>query len=84
MPQNPFRLVPDQLSHDTVETLRTLLKQAEDGLIIGVAFAVMYRGRFFVASTTGECFRNPIWSIGMVGLLDQKLRRLAEVGQEDM
>lgn len=69
----PFRLVPDALSHDTVEALRELLKQAEDGRVVGIAFAAMYRSRQFITNTAGECHRNPVFTRGIVAVLDDCL-----------
>jgi hypothetical protein len=78
-----FTLVPDSISHDTVEALRVLHEQATEGKIVGVAFTAMYRGRYFIANSTGECYRNPIFSAGMVWMLLDKLRHLARHGTED-
>lgn len=68
-----YRLTPDTISHDTVEALRTLLADAERGYIIGVAFAVMYKGRDFVVDTAGEAHRSPTFARGMVAALDDHL-----------
>lgn len=69
----PFRLVPDQLSHDTVEALHELLERAKAGEIVGIAFAAMYRRRQFITNTAGECHRNPVFARGMVAALDDEL-----------
>ncbi len=69
----PFRLVPDKISTDTVGALQYLLRLAESGEIIGMAFVAMSRKRTFVANTTGEAHRNPVFARGMVAYLDDKL-----------
>lgn len=70
----PFVLVHNNLSHDTVDVLQTLLNGAEEGRIIGVAFCVMYKQREFAVDTTGEAYRNPTFTRGMLACLDDKLR----------
>lgn len=74
----PFRLVPDQISPDTVEALRELLAHAESGRIIGMAFVAMYRGRRFIANASGEARRSPVFTRGMVAVLDDHLSRQAD------
>lgn len=70
----PFRLVPAAVSHDTVKALSELLEEAENGHVIGVAFCAMYKKREFIVDTTGEAFRNPVFTRGMLACLDDKLR----------
>lgn len=69
----PFRLVPDALSHDTVELLEQLLDEARRGRILGLAFVAMYKRREFIANTAGEAYRNPVFARGMVAALDDHL-----------
>lgn len=70
----PFRLVPDTISHDTVEALQTLLDDARRGQIIGVAFCAMYKRREFIVNTAGEAHRNPTFTRGMVACLNDTLK----------
>lgn len=79
----PFRLVPREISHDTLEALRVLYEQAKDGEIMGMTLGVMYRDRFFATGVTGESHRNPTFSIGIVHHLLAKLVRLAEAIDQD-
>jgi len=65
----PFRLVSDRFSTDTVEALTELLRFAEAGELVGVAFAAMFKRRQFVTDTAGECHRNPVFTRGMVAAL---------------
>lgn len=69
----PFGLVQDTISHDTVEALRTLLQEAERGEVIGVAMAVMYKGRDYITTSVGEAYRSPTFARGMVQALDDHL-----------
>lgn len=72
----PFGLVPDSISRDTTEALRELLNSAERGEIIGVAYAVMYRGRDYIVNTAGEAHRSPTFARGMVQALDDHLMQM--------
>lgn len=68
-------LVPisDQVSHDTVTCLETLLRHARAGEVIGIAFAVALKRRAYITDTAGECHRNPTFAHGMVAALDDHL-----------
>lgn len=69
----PFRLVPDDVSHDTIEATRYLANAAQRGEVIGIAFAVALKGRKFWVNSAGECYRNPTFARGMVAALDDEL-----------
>lgn len=69
----PFLLIPDTVSHDTVECLRVLLDQARRGQVIGIAYAVMLKKRAYITNTAGEAHRNPTFSRGMIATLDDQL-----------
>jgi hypothetical protein len=69
----PFKLVADGFSGDTVKALEDLLRQARMGEIIGVAFVAMYARREYAASATGEARRNPTFTRGMLAALDDLL-----------
>jgi len=68
-----YRLVPDTISDDTIEALRQLLKDAESGQIIGIAFVAMHRKRIYIANSAGEAKRNPTFTRGMLAALDDQL-----------
>lgn len=58
----PFQLVQlrsRRVSHDTVTCLRTLLRRAESGEIIGFTAAVMEEDRKYFLSSCGEAHHNP-------------------------
>jgi hypothetical protein len=65
----PFTLIPDSISHDTVEALEILLKDARAGRMIGLTFTAMYKHRNYVVNSAGEAYRNPTFALGMVVVL---------------
>lgn len=72
----PFTLAPDSISHDTIEALKVLLEDAKKGEVIGLAFAVMYKGRDYIVNTAGEAHRSPTFTRGMVQALDDHLMHM--------
>ena len=74
-----YRLVPDELSTDTVECLAALLEEAKRGKVIGIAFAAMFRGKRFIVNSAGEAFRSPVFARGMVAALDDDLREKSRI-----
>ena len=70
----PLGLVPDDSPHDVREVLAELLADADDGQIYGIAFVAMYKGRRVIADAAGECKKNPIYSRGLVAVLDDYFR----------
>lgn len=76
----PFVLVPPHISHDTIEVLEELLRDAKNGTLIGIAFAVMYKHRKYCVDATGETRRNPTWTRGMLLDLDDALSTLSKAG----
>jgi hypothetical protein len=68
-----FTLAPDSISHGTIEALKALLRDAERGEIISLAFAVMYKGRDYIVNTAGEAYRSPTFTRVMVQALDDHL-----------
>lgn len=71
--KTPYILIPDNVSHDTVECLEQLLEHARAGEVIGIAFAAMLKRRGYIVNTAGEAHRNPTWARGMVCGLDDQL-----------
>lgn len=69
----PFKFLGLNPSHDTIVVLKELLKSAQDGELIGIAFAAMYRRREYITGWTGECNRNPTFARGMVDDLHDDL-----------
>jgi hypothetical protein len=75
MRKNPFGLVPNDVSSDTVKCLETLLEQARRGQVLGLAYAAMLRKRAYVVNAAGEAHRNPTFARGCVQALDDELGR---------
>jgi hypothetical protein len=71
----PFKLVQSNQvsSYETVECLRELLKEAESGELIGIAWVSMYRRRVWDRRSCGEAHRNPAWTLGMIQAYSVKL-----------
>ncbi|MBA2547316.1 MAG: hypothetical protein H0V16_02515 [Burkholderiaceae bacterium] len=76
--KEPFRLVRDPLSCDTIECLQRLLADAEHGQILGIAYAAMYKGREYVVGATGEARRSTTFARGMVDDLHDELRDIRD------
>ncbi|MDN8612757.1 hypothetical protein [Variovorax ginsengisoli] len=72
----PYRLVPDTISHDTVECLEVLLEGAKAGEITGIAFACTMRKMRYITNTAGSCYKNPTFARGMVASLSDELALL--------
>jgi hypothetical protein len=69
----PFILVPDNVSTDTVECLELLLKRAQRGEVIGIAYAAMLKKRAYIVNTAGQAHESPTFARGMVAALDDQL-----------
>lgn len=68
-----MKLVPDDLSPDTVAALTELLSDAKAGKVVGVGFVAMMRRRQYLVNVAGELRRNPTLARGMVASLDDYL-----------
>jgi hypothetical protein len=77
----PFTLMPDRISHDSVEALETLLSEAKRGDLIGLTFTAMYRKRNYVVNAAGEAHRNPTFALGMVEVLNDYLMQQVNRGE---
>lgn len=72
----PYRLVPDNISHDTVECLEVLLEGAKAGEITGIAFACTLKKMRYITNVAGLCYREPTFARGMVAFLSDELAGL--------
>jgi hypothetical protein len=72
----PYRLIPDNISHDTVEALETLLQLAKEGEVTGIAFAVTLRKMRYITNVAGHCYRHPTFARGAVMFLSDQLAAL--------
>jgi hypothetical protein len=69
----PYRLIPDNISHDTVEALQTLLDLAKEGEVTGIAFAVTLKRQRYITNVAGHCYRHPTFARGAVAFLSDQL-----------
>lgn len=69
----PFKLVDDDISLDTIQCLERLLEMAKRGELIGVALVAMLKRRDYFTHATGETYRNPTFTRGMLRVLDDDL-----------
>lgn len=72
----PYRLVPDNISHDTIECLTVLLEGAKAGEITGIAFACTLKRMRYITNVAGYCHRNPTHTRGMVAFLSDQLAKV--------
>lgn len=69
----PFRLVRNRRSRTTIRATEELRADAHTGDLIGVALVAMYKRRVYTTRVTGECFRSPTFTRGMLRALDDEL-----------
>lgn len=79
----PYRLVPDDISHDTVEALQALLRLANEGEVTGIAFAVTLRRQRYITNVAGHCYHHPTFARGMVAFLSDQLAGLVHQRDAD-
>lgn len=72
----PYRLVPDNISHDTVEALQTLLSLAKEGEVTGLAFVATMQKMRYITNVAGYCYRHPTHARGMTAFLSDQLAGL--------
>lgn len=68
-----LHLVPAGTSDDTIETLEHLLAEAKAGRLVGLVYAGLYRRQQYFVDATGECHRNPTFTLGMVSVLHNEI-----------
>lgn len=71
--ERPYELVLDQVSTNTVEALEYLLEGAKRGEVVGLAYAVIIKGRRFAVDCAGEACSNPLLARAVVAVLDDHL-----------
>jgi len=79
----PYRLIPDLLSHDSVEALETLLAYAKEGEVTGVAFVATLKKQRYITNVAGYCRRHPTHTRGMVAFLGDQLAGLVHAKEYD-
>lgn len=78
----PYRLIQEEVSHDTVEVLDALLSLAKEGQITGIAYVCTMKRQRYVTDVAGFCYKNPTYTRGMVAFLSDKLAGLVHERDE--
>lgn len=73
-----LKAVPQKMSADTLDCVYRLLKDAERGELIGLAYVGMYRDRAYVVVAGGQWRSNIALTRGMVLDLLDELAKLRE------
>jgi hypothetical protein len=76
-------LVHDNISHDVVEALETLLDLAKRGEITGIAFACTMKRMRYITNVAGYCHQHPTYARGMVAFLSDQLAGLVHRREPD-
>lgn len=69
-------IVPARASEETIATLRSRVREAESGDLVGYACVLMYKGHEYQVEIIGETVNAPIFTRGLLNLLDDKLAAL--------
>jgi len=72
----PYRLIPDNISRDTVEALETLLHLAKAGDVTGIAFVCTLPKSRYITNVAGHAYHHPTLARGMVMTLSDQLAGL--------
>ena len=79
----PYRLIPQEVSHDTVDVLEMLLTLAKAGQLTGIAYVCTLKKQRYLTDVAGFCYKNPTYTRGMVAFLSDKLAGLTHERDED-
>jgi hypothetical protein len=79
----PYQLIRDAVSRDTVEALEQLLVAAQEGQIVGLAFAAALKNRRYVTNVAGTLYRDATLARGMVATLDDELSAIVQGRTDD-
>lgn len=82
--ETPFRLIQGEVSHDTLNAAKSLVKDAESGELLGFAIGAMYRQGGYQLNATGEVYRSPTFAIGIVVMLLHKLIKMVVARQRKL
>lgn len=72
----PFRLVRNVADKDTVAALKQLLREAEAGRVVGLAYVALERRERFSADVVGRVRSYPILAFGITKILEETINRL--------
>lgn len=71
-----LHLITDIVSKDVVTALEELLESAKVGLITGIAFAAILKGRKYMVDTAGTAYTDPTLTRGVLAALDDELQTM--------
>jgi hypothetical protein len=69
-------LVPNPVSLETVQILTKLLREAQAGELVGLAYVAIHPAYEFEADATGSARQLPEMAVGMLKALEGQLLRL--------
>ncbi len=69
-----YQLVQDAVSKEVVTCLEELLHAANAGLITGIAFGCICKGRKFLVDCAGTAYADPTLTRGILAALDDELQ----------
>ncbi len=73
-----YTLIEAGVSNDTVEAVKELLTMAEAGVLQGIAFGGMLKGRKYLVDCAGTACTDPTLARGIVAALDDELHRMVQ------
>ncbi len=79
----PYQLIHDRISRDVVTALETLLDYAKRGELTGLAFGATFRKMRYITNVAGVCAKNPTFTRGMLGALDDELAAIVHTREAD-
>ena len=71
-----LKIVQPAVEQATVEALRKLQQQAEQGAIVGLVYVALYRGGDYQGDAVGRARRFPLYCLGLIRALEQILVKL--------
>lgn len=72
------QLLHDSISRDLGEAATVIKRLADSGDAIGLFFGIRFRGGRYVVNVAGRCATDPTFTRGMLGALDDELRRMIQ------
>jgi len=71
-------VLPPPISKETVQITHTLHQHAKEGVVIGMAGAILLKGGRCTVTMCGEVANNPLFALGLVRVLESKLAAQVE------
>ncbi len=73
-----YTLIEAGVSDDTVEAIKELLGMAQSGVLQGIAFGGLLKGRKYLVDCAGTACTDPTLTRGVVAALDDELRHMVQ------